>query len=728
MNRFVCICLFSVISMHVWAQTPSDSLETIELDEVEIRGYRPLIEPVSPLPSLHQTYIMAGKKSEVISLKNMPANLAEKTGRQIFAKIPGIFVYDMDGSGNQVNIATRGLDAHRSWEYNIRQNNVIINSDMYGYPASHYSVPMEAIDRIEMVRGTASLQYGAQFGGMINYVIKKADTTKRISYENLTSVGSYGLFSSYNAIGGKIGKFTYYAYYHKRISDGYRNNSASDATATFVSLQYTFHPKLTLKAELGRSTYQYQLPGPLTDSMFRADPRQSTRARNYFNPDIYVPSITLDWKLGQHTALNLVSSAVLGERNSVLFDNFATVADKIDTLTHQYTPRIVDIDNFNSYTTELRLLHQYKIGGLSGVVAAGIRYMHNDMRRRQRGKGTTGTDFDLTVEDTYFGRDMHFRTKNTALFVENLLYITPGFKITPGMRYENGTTHMNGYISYLEEQEVPNRIRHSFPLFGIALEYSLPTQGRLYGGISQSYRPVLFKDIIPGSVLEKVGKNLKDARGYTAEVGISGQLKKRLRYDLSLFRLQYNNRMGSMLETSSGTSYIYKTNIGNSISNGIELLVEAAIIQSKTTHLKVFTSTSYIDARYEKAIIVSRGENVTISGNRVESVPRWISRNGMEFSYKTFSGRLQYNYVGESFADPINTITPSANGAVGLVPAYSLWDINMALQISQKYIVRIGVNNMLNTQYFTKRPLFYPGPGVWSSDGRSIVASVGIKI
>ena len=92
----------------------------------------------------------------------------------MFAKVPGVFVYDMDGSGNQLNISTRGLDPHRSWEFNIRQNSVVINSDMYGYPASHYSAPMESFEKIELVRGTGSLQYGGQFGGMINYVTKSA--------------------------------------------------------------------------------------------------------------------------------------------------------------------------------------------------------------------------------------------------------------------------------------------------------------------------------------------------------------------------------------------------------------------------------------------------------------------------------------------------------------------------------------------------------------------------
>ncbi|MBK6785551.1 MAG: TonB-dependent receptor plug domain-containing protein [Saprospiraceae bacterium] len=117
--------------------------------------------------------------------------------------MPGAFIYDMDGSGNQMNIATRGMDPHRSWELNVRQNGVITNSDIYGYPASHYSPPMEAIQKIEIFRGTASLMYGSQFGGMVNYITKKADTTKILSGEVIQSAGSFGLLSTYLSIGGK---------------------------------------------------------------------------------------------------------------------------------------------------------------------------------------------------------------------------------------------------------------------------------------------------------------------------------------------------------------------------------------------------------------------------------------------------------------------------------------------------------------------------------------------
>ena len=409
------IIIASVSGGLLRAQTADSTMEKT-LQHVTITGYNQPLQTVKQLEGVHQTYIASGKKSEVITVQDLPANVAEKTGRQIFAKVPGAFVYDMDGSGNQMNIATRGLDPHRSWEFNVRQNGVMTNSDIYGYPASHYSPAMESVQRIEIIRGTASLQYGAQFGGMINYETKQADTSKVVGFESLNSVGSYGLLSTYNALGGRKGKFTYYAYYQRRISEGYRDNARSDAQSQFASVNYAFSKDLNVKAEIGRSQYVYRIPGPLTDAMFAQNPRQATRSRNYFNPDIYIPSITLDWKIGANTTLNWITSSVLGARNSLQFIGFADAVDAIDPVTLQYKARQVDIDHFNSYSSELRLQHDYQVGRLRNTVVTGLRGINNDLHRQQLGKGTTGSDFDLSITDPNFGRDMHFKSKNVDDF------------------------------------------------------------------------------------------------------------------------------------------------------------------------------------------------------------------------------------------------------------------------------------------------------------------------
>jgi Fe(3+) dicitrate transport protein len=125
---------------------------------------------------------------------------------------------------------------------------------------------------------------------------------------------------------------------------------------------------------------------------------------------------------------------------------------------------------------------------------------------------------------------------------------------------------------------------------------------------------------------------------------------------------------------------------------------------------------------------VLNGENRSVKGNKVEGVPTWISRNGVQLLYKKLSATCQYSYVSSNFANALNTIEPSSNGTIGKVPGYGLLDINATLHLNNTLTVRAGVNNVTDKQYFTKRPTMYPGAGIWSSDGRSFGISVGVKI
>lgn len=708
------------------AQVSTDSLKPKALQQATIKAWQR--NDISRLPGEQDAFLNYGKKSEVVNLAGTNANITLKTGRQLFAKIPGVFVYDMDGSGNQVNIATRGLDPHRSWEFNIRQNGVIINSDMYGYPASHYSAPMESFEKIELVRGTGSLQYGAQFGGMISYVTKKPDTGRAFAFESVNTAGSYKLFSSYNAISGTHNKISYYAYYYIRHADGYRDNSQSDATAQFAQLNYQFNPRISLKAEFGRSKYLYHIPGPLNDSMFNAKPQMSTRSRNYFSPDIYVPSLKLNAQISQRTKILFTISGVFGNRSSVQFDAFATVPDTIVAATNAYRNRQVDIDQFNSKTAELRIAHQYKLGHTAGTLAAGFAYMNNDLHRRQLGKGTTGSDYDLTLVDPAFGRDIHFKTGNMAVFAENVFQVNSRFTVSPGIRFENGQSKMSGTISYYTINPLPATIKHHFVLAGISTQYMPGKESTLYGGISQAYRPVIFKDIVPASTYEQIDKNLKDASGYNAEIGLRGKWNQ-LQYDISCFNMLYKNRMGNIvLQDNLGQPYIYKTNTGDSRTTGVELFLQYKFPLSNKLYAGLFTSTAYMNARYINGELSTGTANKSIKGNKVEAAPEFSSRSGLDILYKGFSCTIMYHYTSETFSDALNTVTPPATGARGLTPAYSIWDVNTSLRANAHFTVRAGIGNLFNKQYFTKRPVFYPGPGIWPSDGRNGYITVGVKL
>jgi Fe(3+) dicitrate transport protein len=144
--------------------------------------------------------------------------------------------------------------------------------------------------------------------------------------------------------------------------------------------------------------------------------------------------------------------------------------------------------------------------------------------------------------------------------------------------------------------------------------------------------------------------------------------------------------------------------------------------------LSLFTSTSFMDAKYHNATLRSGNANVRIDGNRVESVPAWISRNGLTFTYADYSLSLLYSYTSDSYADALNAELPSSTGATGLVPSYQLVDLNLSFKISNSIKLQINANNLLDAHYFTKRPQFYPGPGIWPSDGRTFSGTISIKI
>jgi len=239
---------------------------------------------------------------------------------------------------------------------------------------------------------------------------------------------------------------------------------------------------------------------------------------------------------------------------------------------------------------------------------------------------------------------------------------------------------------------------------------------------------VLFKDIIPASVYERTDNNLKDATGYNAEVGMKGEWKG-FHFNVGLFKLVYRNRMGSLVMSGAdGQAYILKTNVGDSRNVGIEALVEGPLWDFGKLQFSWFSSTAHIDARYHNAKISTGSDNKPINRNKVESVPGWTSRNGLTAAFRMVRLTVQYSYVGKTFSDAFNTPVPQPNGAKGPVPAYSLWDINSGWQVNSRISVRASVNNVLDKKYFTKRPTFYPGPGIWPSDGRGAVVSVGINI
>ena len=740
--------LYFILPLLIFVNT-SNAQDKFDIEENDtVKKLAPVIiitKQQSPdrMPETKDNVLFSGKKNEVLKLSNINGNLTNNNAREIFARIPGVTVWENEGSGIQINVGVRGLSPNRSWELNTRQNGYDISSDVFGYPEAYYNPPLDAVETIELIRGGSSLQFGPQFGGMLNYVLKR-ETKKKFSFETQNTVGSYGLMSSFNAIGGKFKKFSYYVYNHSRSADGWRENSDYTVRNSHVFVEYRFTENTKLSAEYTNMDYKMQQAGGLTDEQFNNDSRQSFRERNWFGTPWNVFSINFDTKISDNFTSNTKLFGLIGERNSVGFTATPNIEDAINPTTNNFANRRVDRDYYKNFGLENRNIYKYKLGKINNNLAFGVRLYKANTQRLQDGRGTTGFDFDLSIEGRFL-RDLDFTTENVAVFAENQFKVTDKFSVTPGVRYEyiQNTGEGRFGISGGTDIAFPNKtISRSQPLFGLGLEYKFRTTN-IYANITQAFRPVLFSDLTPPAVSDVIDPNLKDGSGFNADIGFRGTFKNYLNFDFSIFYLSYNNRIGGIRQfvnndPTQGT-FIYRTNLGETVNKGIEGFANLNItrlfeIEKPYGNLDFFASVSFIDSRYADFRIFSTpsAPNFTItetnlSGNRVENAPRYIHNFGLSWTNNNISATAQYRISGRIFTDANNTTTPSANGVTGLLDDYSVFDLSTEYKFLKNYNIRAGINNLFNEEYATRRSSGYPGPGILPGEGRTFYISIGAK-
>jgi Fe(3+) dicitrate transport protein len=267
-------------------------------------------------------------------------------------------------------------------------------------------------------------------------------------------------------------------------------------------------------------------------------------------------------------------------------------------------------------------------------------------------------------------------------------------------------------------------------LYGAGAEFKVTSQSNVYANYSTAFRPVTFSELTPSATTEMIDPNLKDASGFNADFGYRGTLWKFINFDIGVFYLSYENRIGTL--TQDGAPF--KTNIGASVSQGLESYVEIDIVKAFTTNekfgnLNIFASNAFIDAKYTEWNNPAIAEDPlkSIKDKKVEYAPVYIHRFGATYNYKKFSTTFQYNTTAAVYTDAANTELANAVATVGKLPAYQVMDLSFSLSIFENYHVRAGVNNLTDEKYATRRAGGYPGPGILPGNGRTIFVSFGAK-
>ncbi len=700
-----------------------------ELREFNVNGSRNVAFGVGRLRSVDGMAIYAAKKNEVVIIDSLLGNKATNNPRQLFAKVPGLTIWESDGAGLQLGIGARGLSPNRTSNFNTRQNGYDIAADALGYPESYYTPPAEALQRIEVVRGAASLQYGPQFGGMINFVLKNP-SPRKIAVESRQTAGSFGLFNSFNRISGTTGNWSYQGYYQYKRGDGWRPNSGFELHNGYAELNYAVQDKWRVSAAYTYMKYVAQQPGGLTDRMFEQDNQQSVRSRNWFQVNWNLFALNGSYSFSKKTKLNTRFFALLANRDALGNLERINVADFGQE-------RTLITSDFQNIGNETRLLHHYRLLGNPSTFLTGIRaYLGNTHTLQGNASTGSGPDFNYVSDGEVENSDYTFPNKNYSWFAENVFRLSPKLTFTPGVRFESIRTNADGWykqrifnfagdlVSETKYNDDRN-LERSFFLAGVGMGYKPILNMEVYANFSQNYRAVTFSDMQIDNPNFIINPDLKDETGFNIDLGFRGNLNDKLSFDMSLFYLSYRDKIGLLNVANEPPLFLdqrYRTNIGNSRTWGIEAFGELAVLKTlgvKTNHgLNYFANIAYTDAVYQDV------SDESINGNQVELVPEWNVKTGLAYRYKNIKISYQMAYVSEQYTDATNA-TFVSTAVSGLIPAYYVQDLSVSFHYKW-FTVETGVNNLANRAYFTRRAVGYPGPGIIPADARNLYLTLAV--
>jgi vitamin B12 transporter len=186
------------------AKEPEVQVEGDELIELEVTGTRdPFPQTSTPVYEITEEEIQQQK----------PNSLAE-----ILRVLPGFAVNDV-GFGADIHTGTyyRGQSINQS-VYLLNGRPINTNINTYHGATDLNSIPVDAIERVELSSGTSSTLYGSEaFGGVVNVITKQGDETPK--FNGLAEFGSYDQSNYRGSYGGSLGSLKFNFGYEEYSAD-----------------------------------------------------------------------------------------------------------------------------------------------------------------------------------------------------------------------------------------------------------------------------------------------------------------------------------------------------------------------------------------------------------------------------------------------------------------------------------------------------------------------------
>ncbi|MBI4395312.1 MAG: TonB-dependent receptor plug domain-containing protein [Candidatus Omnitrophica bacterium] len=652
------------------------------LKEVVVKGIKTEEKPIF-LSEVQGTKINAGKKTSNIDLEEPPP-ITNNNFRQIFVKTPGLLV--SEETTPLFSIGYRGLEPHRAQFTQVMKDGVPIHADMFGYPESYYTPPLQTIENIEFIRGGAALMYGPQPGGALNFVTKNPPTDRKLVTHSENVFGSFDYFSTYNSAAGTVGPVGYYGYFHERQSEGFRDhNSDFQVISSGVKavLNQTASSRLTMTYDEYHE--EHGEPGGLTAALLQNDNTVTTLFYDRFRLERYYGTIKYEHEFSEDTQLDVLGYGGHYRRYSKRQrgGGFGTLPAGANSATNS-----IEEQDFYNLGFEPRFRHNYELFGETHTVSGGIHaFASHSPREDQRGltrAADSGTLRKKSDRDTWY----------LSAFLENI-FRWGKLTVTPGVRLENIWQHINEKLN-LDKTTVPLADETSYdfaPLFGGGIAYEIAKEIQAYTNLSQSYRPKIYTQAVPTGTNQIVNEDLEEGTAWQYDVGLRGKPFDFLAWDVSYFILSFNDQIGTIANEVK--------NLGDSFHQGVEFYGEADFVKvfDYFNHSKYAEQIGSLSEFFALTLLNADYRNGPTEDRTPQYAPQFTLKFGTNYNLKDHAKlSLLATLVDDHFADDAHT-------ANRYIPYYSVWDLTGEVVILKNLAkmfdlsVFAGINNLFNENY-----------------------------
>ncbi|MCX7635378.1 MAG: TonB-dependent receptor, partial [Syntrophales bacterium] len=481
-------------------------------------------EPVDPHERaivLEDMVVTASRDWEEV--RKAPANVTVITARQIeqsgATTIPELLerqesILFRDYSGNSASTAMidlRGFGGDNPFGKVLILVDGIRMNPMDMSTFNWMQIPLQNIERIEIVRGAGSVLYGdAAIGGVVHIMTKKG--FGKPQFQVGVTGGSYGLHDERFSLSGSEGKLSYAATFENRFAWGYRERSKTDAQGGNINLGYEYSDKLNFTVGAALNNNAYEWPGALTKAQKDAD-RTKASNPNDDQKDTGMRFVgRMEAKAGAWGALDLAIQYASRERK-VNFDSWFQWSNTSDQ-TLLVTPKYV---------------LERDIFGHGNKLTIGLDYYHQPYKK----------DFFRSRESSLRNQTADFLRSGYGLYVRDEFHILKSLILSAGYRAEN-TTIGGSYTDMTAPANsfVYSEKRYTAEAWEGGLTWLLGKKSKIFTKYGTIFRIPFLDEIAAynGFGAGSFNRNLDAERGTSMELGTLLSLMEDLRIGLTFYR------------------------------------------------------------------------------------------------------------------------------------------------------------------------------------------------